>query len=214
MVVGFITTFAISAYHHWRCEVEPSSGEFYTLQHYVIKRLVAGRQFSPGTPVSLTNKTDRDNIAEILLKLPLTTIILTPNHPVQIIVCPCVLSFSFGHCVVCPSSIYASEYPFGAFKGFLHQYINAFQQLLFHLQTTVKQDALCVFRTIRYTTLPWSTLILQTTVPSVHYLHVWYVHIKMCACLPNLNTLFYHIFWNKITASSFIITERFILQRV
>jgi hypothetical protein len=35
---------------------------------------VAGRLFSPGTQVSSTNKTDRQNIAEILLKVALNTI--------------------------------------------------------------------------------------------------------------------------------------------
>jgi len=35
-----------------------------------------GRLFSPGTPVSSTNKTDRHDIAEILLKVALNTIIL------------------------------------------------------------------------------------------------------------------------------------------
>jgi hypothetical protein len=34
--------------------------------------------FSPGTPVSATNKTDRHDIAEILLKVALNTI--TPNQ--------------------------------------------------------------------------------------------------------------------------------------
>jgi hypothetical protein len=37
MVVGFTTTYAISACHHIRCEFEPSSGEVYSIQHYVIK---------------------------------------------------------------------------------------------------------------------------------------------------------------------------------
>ena len=37
MVVGFITTYAISAYHHYRCEFESRSGEVYSIQHYVIK---------------------------------------------------------------------------------------------------------------------------------------------------------------------------------
>ena len=37
MVVGFITTYVISAYHHYRCECESSSGEVYSIQHYVIK---------------------------------------------------------------------------------------------------------------------------------------------------------------------------------
>ena len=32
MVVGFITTYAISAYHHLSCEFESHSGEVYSLQ--------------------------------------------------------------------------------------------------------------------------------------------------------------------------------------
>ena len=35
MVVGFTTTYAISAYHHWCCEIESRSGR--GLQNYVIK---------------------------------------------------------------------------------------------------------------------------------------------------------------------------------
>jgi len=35
MVVGFTTTYAISAYHHWCCEFESRSGG--GVQHYVIK---------------------------------------------------------------------------------------------------------------------------------------------------------------------------------
>ena len=41
MVVGFTTTYAISDYHHYRCEFESSSGEVYSIQHYVIKKLVS-----------------------------------------------------------------------------------------------------------------------------------------------------------------------------
>ena len=37
MVVGFMNTYVISAYHHLRCEVEYSSGEVHSIQHYVIK---------------------------------------------------------------------------------------------------------------------------------------------------------------------------------
>jgi len=37
MVVGFIGTYAISAYHHLRCEFESRSVEVYAIQHYVIK---------------------------------------------------------------------------------------------------------------------------------------------------------------------------------
>jgi len=38
---------------------------------------VLGRWFSPATPISSTNKTDRHDIAEILLKVVLNTITLT-----------------------------------------------------------------------------------------------------------------------------------------
>ena len=47
-------------------------GELYSIQHYVI-----GRWFSPGTSVSSTYKTDRHDIAEILLKMTFKTIALT-----------------------------------------------------------------------------------------------------------------------------------------
>jgi hypothetical protein len=40
---------------------------------------VIGQWFSPDTPVSSTNNTDRHDIAEILLKVALNTIILTPE---------------------------------------------------------------------------------------------------------------------------------------
>ena len=62
MVVGFKTTYTISAYHHWSCEFESHSGEVYLIQHYVIvcKWLATCRWFSPGplapsrTPIKLT----------------------------------------------------------------------------------------------------------------------------------------------------------------
>ena len=41
--------------------------------------LAAGRWFSPGSPVSSTNKTDHYDITEILLKVPLTH--PPPHHP-------------------------------------------------------------------------------------------------------------------------------------
>ena len=37
MVVGFTTTYAISAYNHKRCEFESRSGKMYSIQHYVRK---------------------------------------------------------------------------------------------------------------------------------------------------------------------------------
>jgi hypothetical protein len=53
-------------------------GEVYSIQHYVIK-IVSDKTdqwFSPGTPVSSTNRTDCHNITEILLKVALNTITL------------------------------------------------------------------------------------------------------------------------------------------
>ena len=37
MVVGFTATYAISAYHHYRCEFESRPGKVYSIEHYVIK---------------------------------------------------------------------------------------------------------------------------------------------------------------------------------
>ena len=61
----------------------PIYGEVYSIQHYVIKFcqwLATGRWFSPGTAVSSTNKTDLHDITEILLKVVLNTITLTPTN--------------------------------------------------------------------------------------------------------------------------------------
>ena len=67
MVVGFTTTYAISAHHHWclmlwvriliraRCT---------TLCDNVCQWLATGRWFSPCLPVSYTNKSDRHDISE------------------------------------------------------------------------------------------------------------------------------------------------------
>jgi hypothetical protein len=51
----------------------------YSTEHYVIKFVSDLQQvggFSPGTPVSSTNKTDRSDITELVLKVALNT--LTP----------------------------------------------------------------------------------------------------------------------------------------
>ena len=55
--------------------------EMYPIELYVIKLSVnaIGRWFSLGTPVSSTNKTDRQYIIEILLKVAFKTITMTPN---------------------------------------------------------------------------------------------------------------------------------------
>jgi hypothetical protein len=46
----------------------------------VCQLLAAGRWFSPGTPVFSTNKSDRNNITEILLKVALNTKTLSPSY--------------------------------------------------------------------------------------------------------------------------------------
>jgi len=46
----------------------------------VCRWLATGQWFSPGTPVSSTNKTDRHNITEILLKVALNTININQTY--------------------------------------------------------------------------------------------------------------------------------------
>ena len=50
----------------------PVDGEVYSIEQYVIK--LTGRLFSSDTPVRSTNKTDLEDITEILLKVALNTI--------------------------------------------------------------------------------------------------------------------------------------------
>ena len=40
MVVGFTTTYVISAYHPYLCKFESRLGELYSIQHYVMKFVV------------------------------------------------------------------------------------------------------------------------------------------------------------------------------
>jgi len=80
MVVEFTTTRSISAYHHQSVEFEFGSWRNLldtTLYDKVCQRLAKGQWFSSGTPVSPTNETDHHDIAEILLKVALNSIILT-----------------------------------------------------------------------------------------------------------------------------------------
>jgi hypothetical protein len=45
-----------------------------TLCEKVVQRLATGQWFSAGAPISSTNRTDRHDITEILLKVALSTI--------------------------------------------------------------------------------------------------------------------------------------------
>ena len=71
MLVGFTNTYAISAYHHQKCEFESRSWQdvLDTKQSWSFTWL--GQWFS-------TVKTDHHNITEIFLKVALNTISLMP----------------------------------------------------------------------------------------------------------------------------------------
>ena len=69
----------ISAYHHWIwcSELKSFHSEAYSIQHLcdkVCQWFATGLWLSQSTPVSSTNKTDRHDITEILLKVALNTI--------------------------------------------------------------------------------------------------------------------------------------------
>jgi len=81
LIYGFTTAYAISVYHILSCEFESYSwwGVLDTTVHdKVCQWPVAGQCFSPGSPVSSTNKNDLHDITEILLKMSFNTINLTP----------------------------------------------------------------------------------------------------------------------------------------
>jgi hypothetical protein len=74
MVVGFTATYAISVYHYHSCESESRLWRGVldiALCQKVYQLLAAGQWFSPITPVYSTNKTQRHDIAEILLNVAL-----------------------------------------------------------------------------------------------------------------------------------------------
>jgi hypothetical protein len=84
MVVGFATTYMQSVPITSKVvSSNPVHGEVYSIQYYVIKFVSDWRQvggFSPGIPVSFTNKTKLHDVIEIYLKNALNTIILTLFH--------------------------------------------------------------------------------------------------------------------------------------
>ena len=70
MVVGFTTTCAISAYHHWSCEFEFRLGKVYSI-HYAIKFVSDLSQVGGLLTVFSTNTSDYHDITELLLKVAL-----------------------------------------------------------------------------------------------------------------------------------------------
>jgi hypothetical protein len=87
MVVGITTTCTCTciqclyiAITNKAASSNPAHGEMYPIQQYVIKGcqwLATGRWVSPNTLISSTNKIDRLDITEILLKVVLNIITLT-----------------------------------------------------------------------------------------------------------------------------------------
>ena len=71
-----IISILLCQYHLKYLCVEPIIIICCSLCDQVCQWLATGQWFSPGTPVSSTNKTDRHNITEILLKVALNSITL------------------------------------------------------------------------------------------------------------------------------------------
>ena len=96
MVVGFTTTCAISAYHHWSCKFEHSLWQGVldrTICHKVFQWLATGRWFSLDPPVSSPNKIDSNGITEILLKVALTPSNQQTNQSIQV----CYVQYNLPH---------------------------------------------------------------------------------------------------------------------
>ena len=76
MVVVFTTTVQSVPITTKVVSSNPVQGEVHSIQHYVTKFVsdLTCRWISPGTPVFITNKTNRHDITEILLKVALSTI--------------------------------------------------------------------------------------------------------------------------------------------
>jgi hypothetical protein len=64
----------------------PTHDEVYSIQHYVIKYVSELRRLA-GFLLVLTNKTDGQYIAEILLKVALSATTLTPNKRLDSTLC-------------------------------------------------------------------------------------------------------------------------------
>jgi hypothetical protein len=82
MVVEFTTTVPVQSVPITTkvVSLNPVHGEVYSIQHYVIKFVSDLWQVDDFSPVSSTNKTDRHDVTEILLKVLLNTITLPLNY--------------------------------------------------------------------------------------------------------------------------------------
>ena len=62
--------------------IDSADGEVYSIQHYMIKFVSDLRQLGGFLPVASTNKTDRNDITEILLKVAMNKngVFISPLH--------------------------------------------------------------------------------------------------------------------------------------
>ena len=104
MVVGFTTTCAISAHHHKSCEFEPRNFAKCTRYNIVRYNLSVTCHRSVASSI---NKTDRNDIAEILLKVGLNSISQTkPLIEKRIQTLKYVFLGSFSVIHYCPQSVF------------------------------------------------------------------------------------------------------------
>jgi hypothetical protein len=100
MVVGFTTTYMQSVpFTSKVVSSNPVHGEEYSIQHYGRKFVNDLRQsggFSPGTPVSFTNKTKLHDVIGIYLKKALNTIALTFFLLVTVLSALCCMTYCWG----------------------------------------------------------------------------------------------------------------------
>ena len=68
MVVGFMTTYVISTFHHYSCELQSRSGDT-TICNQICQWLAIGRSFSRGNLVSSINTTDFHDITENIVEI-------------------------------------------------------------------------------------------------------------------------------------------------
>ena len=103
MVVGFTTTYAIIACHHWCCEFESRSGR--GVQHYMIKLVSDLRQVGNFLRFPPQIKLTPHDITELLLKVALNTIKKTKF---TLCILYCVLCFMRHHYKFCQRKLMTS----------------------------------------------------------------------------------------------------------
>ena len=108
MVVGFTTTYVISAYHHWCSDVVSSNldlGEVYNIMWYSLSVTCDRSVVFSWYSVSSAYKIDRHDIAKILFKVALNTIKQTNkqtniNHSCAKLFCSLHSTHNWAHIII------------------------------------------------------------------------------------------------------------------